>query len=125
MPLTIVDANFNPAPTVQRAALTSNVGVLGGTEVQRRAISSVFGVPDSSSRIISTNQVFENGLITLTVVVSKAAKLIVWAREAITEALVLEPFITATETNIHVISFTVGQGSIAKGINVFQEVSNG
>lgn len=78
MPVTIVDANFNPAPTVQRAAMTSNVGVLGGTEVQRKAISSVFGVPDVGARVLEKTITLGPGIMVVQVRLSQTAGLLAW-----------------------------------------------
>lgn len=82
MPVTIVDANFNPAPAVQRAAISANVGVLGGTEVQRKAISSVFGVPDVGARIIEKTITLGPGIMAVQVKLSQTAGLLAWLSDS-------------------------------------------
>jgi hypothetical protein len=89
-----------------------------------KSVTPDFGAADAGSRILSTSQNLVDGILLVTTNLSRAAKLVVWARDHDTKRLVIEPFITDEELQTHVLRIPVARGSKTRIFDLFQEISN-
>jgi hypothetical protein len=91
----------------------------------RPSISADFGVPDAGARILETLSTYQAGVVTITTRLSRSAKIVTWVRDNASGVLLIEPSISPEALQNHSIILTLGKGSSARTVKIFQEVSNG